>query len=117
MYIHTNISSSLWYRAPEDSDELVCVQSYLHPVVEQSKERSQRQSCHKDGDEAILDDKLKVLKEEAVLAEGDKVKVLLPAGVDIRLLLLLVLEAFDDALHISVGVGVGCECVGVVWGG
>ena len=40
--------------APCLTDKLVCVESDLHPVVEQSEERSERERGHKDRDEAEL---------------------------------------------------------------
>ena len=39
---------------PRLADKLVCVESDLHPVVEQSEERSERERGHKDRDEAKL---------------------------------------------------------------
>lgn len=78
------------------------IQTDFHPVVEEGKERSKGQSSDKDGDEAILDNQLKVLKEQAVLAQRNEIVVSLPPGVHVSFTFLLVLQPVDEALHIAV---------------
>lgn len=51
----TNVLSSLHHRAAILSHKLLSVQTNFHPVVNESKERSQRTRRHKDGDETKLD--------------------------------------------------------------
>lgn len=50
-----DVLSSLNHRAAILSHKLLSVQSDLHPVVDESKERRQRASRHKNGNEAKLD--------------------------------------------------------------
>lgn len=49
-----DILSPLGDRPPGLTDELLRVQSDLHPVIEQSKKWGQRKGSHEDGDEAKL---------------------------------------------------------------
>lgn len=49
-----DVLSSLHHRAAIFSHKLLSVQTNLHPVINESKERSERTSCHEDGDEAKL---------------------------------------------------------------
>ena len=44
----------LHHRAAIFSHKLLSVQTNLHPVIDESKERSERTSRHEDGDEAKL---------------------------------------------------------------
>lgn len=50
-----DILCALRHDAPRLTDELLRVQSDLHPVVEERKERRQRERSDKDGDEAELE--------------------------------------------------------------
>lgn len=50
----TYISGSSRHGSPPLSDKFVGVKTNLNDVVEQSEERSQRESCYKDGGEAKL---------------------------------------------------------------
>ena len=77
----TNISSSFCHRPLPGNNKLVSIYSNFCAVVDESKEWSQGEGCHKDGDEAVVDHQLKVLKEEAVFSEGLEVVVLLVPGV------------------------------------
>lgn len=49
-----DVLSSLHHRAAIFSDELLSIQTNLHPIVDESEERSERTRCHKDGDESKL---------------------------------------------------------------
>ncbi len=73
----------------------------LKVVVEDSEERSQREGCHKQSGETVLDYQLQVLEEQSVLVDGDKVVVLLPASEDILFSFLFMLQAVYDTLHIA----------------
>lgn len=50
-----DVLCSLRHNAPGFTHKLLCVQSDLHPVVEQRKQWSQWEGSHKDGDEAELE--------------------------------------------------------------
>jgi hypothetical protein len=52
----TNILCSFCYNAFCLTHKLVRIQPDLHPVVEQRKQWSQRESSHKDSNEAKLED-------------------------------------------------------------
>ena len=52
----TNVLGTLGNRTTKDGGELVSIESDLHPVVEESKERSEREGHNKDGGESILND-------------------------------------------------------------
>ena len=49
-----NVLSSLCHSSPCLTHKLLSIQSDLHPVVEESKERSQGEGSYKDGDETKL---------------------------------------------------------------
>ena len=51
---HPDVLGLLSDGPPRLADKLVCVESDLHPVVEQGEERSERERSHEDRDEAKL---------------------------------------------------------------
>jgi hypothetical protein len=99
--LFTYIPSTLCYRAPVNDHKLVGVYAYLDPVIQQSKERSQRQCSHEYGNETILDDQLQVLVEEAMITERDEIVVSLPTTVHGRFILFLVLTPVDETFHVA----------------
>ena len=94
----TNVLSSLGNLATHKHNILVSVQSDLNPVVEKSSQGSQRESCDKYSNEAILDHKFKVLWEKAELVIVREVIVPLPASVNSSVVSLLVAEALPELL-------------------
>ena len=74
--------------SPDSGNVLVRVQPDLHPIVQEGKQWGQGERCDKYGDEAILNDKLKVFWEQSKLVLRREIIVLLPACVDSRGLVL-----------------------------
>lgn len=49
-----DVLSSFHHRAAIFSYKLLSIQSRLHPVINESEERSEGTGCHEDGDETKL---------------------------------------------------------------
>lgn len=80
-----DVLSSLDHRAAILSHKLLSIQSDLHPVVDESKERRQRASSHEDGDEAELDDCMRTKggsETRKQATAGGPVRVQVRAGTD-----------------------------------
>ena len=84
------------------TDKLLGVQPDLHPVVEQRKQRSQREGRHEDGDEAKLEDwgkgKVRLVTRDSGLAGLTHLEILLEESLILhQLVVLLSLAAADTA--------------------